>query len=139
MKKVIFALSTLMLASVVWATTNPTEALINRIQSSTQVCVAGQDCSAEGMAMASASASSSSRSGQEVYQASCAACHNSGAAGAPRLGAGEWATRLDEKGMDTLVTHTIDGYNAMPPRGGCSDCSDDEIADAVQHIIDDSV
>lgn len=139
MKKVIFALSTLLLASVVWATTNPTEALINRIQSSAQVCVAGQDCSAEGMAMASASASAAARSGEEVYQASCAACHNSGAAGAPRLGSGNWAERLDEKGMDTLVTHSIEGYNAMPPRGACGDCSDEEIADAVQYIIDESV
>lgn len=130
MKKTILAISMLFVASVLWAN-SPTDALIERIESKVQVNVAGVDSSAPRVAAA--------RSGAEVYAASCAACHNSGAAGAPRLGAGAWATRLDEKGLDTLVANTISGLGAMPPRGGCSGCSDEEIAAAVDHILDESI
>ena len=130
MKKTILAVSMLMLASLLWAN-NPTDALIDRIESKVQVNVAGQEAGAQRVA--------SARSGSAVYEASCAACHNSGAAGAPRLGSSDWADRLDEKGLDALVQNTIDGLNAMPPRGGCSDCSDDEIAAAVDHILDESI
>lgn len=139
MKKALFALALLSLASVVWATTNPTEALINRISSNVQVCVAGQDCSEDGMAAARSASVVADRPGSEVYAASCAACHNSGAAGSPRLGTGNWEERLELKGQDTLVQHTIDGYNAMPAMGGCSGCSETEIASAVQHILDESI
>ncbi len=138
-KKLLLTLSALALAvSALWATANPTDALIDRISSKAQVCVAGQDCSAEGMA-ATRVASASARSGEDVYNQSCAACHNSGAAGAPRLGADEWQTRYDEKGFATLVENSISGIGAMPPRGGCMDCSDEEIEASVQHIIDESI
>ena len=76
------------------------------------------------------------RSGDQVYNAACAGCHVSGAAGAPKTGdSGAWAARID-KGMETLVKHVIDGYNAMPARGLCADCSDQEIADAVAYMVD---
>lgn len=130
MKKVILAIGMLFVASALWAN-NPTQALIERIESKVQVNVAGVDSSAPRVAAA--------RSGSEVYTASCAACHNSGAAGAPRLGSGNWEQRLNDKGLDTLVQHTIDGYNAMPPRGACGDCSDEEIAAAVDYILDESI
>lgn len=130
MKKTILAIGMLMLASLLWAN-SPTDALIDRIESKVQVNVAGQEAGAQRVAQA--------RSGSAVYEASCAACHNSGAAGAPRLGSSNWADRLDEKGLDALVQNTIDGLNAMPPRGGCGDCSDDEIADAVDYILDESI
>ena len=76
------------------------------------------------------------RSGDQVYNTACAGCHVSGAAGAPKTGdSGAWAARID-KGMETLVKHVIDGYNAMPARGLCADCSDQEIADAVAYMVD---
>lgn len=75
-----------------------------------------------------------------VYTQSCSACHNSGAAGAPRFGnAEDWNERL-EKGYDTLVQHTIEGFNnVMPPRGMCFDCTDEQLAEVVQYILDESV
>lgn len=75
-----------------------------------------------------------------TYTQSCAACHNSGAAGAPRFGNSEdWSARL-EKGFDTLVQHTIEGYNnIMPPRGMCFDCTDEQLAEVVQYILDESI
>ena len=76
------------------------------------------------------------RTGDQVYTAACAGCHNSGAAGAPKTGdAGAWASRVDQ-GMETMVKHAINGYNAMPARGLCADCSDQEIADAVAFMVD---
>jgi cytochrome c5 len=74
-------------------------------------------------------------SGPDRYKASCAACHDTGAAGAPQLTAkAAWASRLAE-GEATLVKHAIQGYNAMPPKGMCATCSDDEIRATVEYMI----
>jgi cytochrome c5 len=60
---------------------------------------------------------------EAVFNRSCAACHNGQLPMAPKKGdAAAWAPRL-EKGMDTLVQHVTNGFNAMPPRGLCMDCS----------------
>jgi cytochrome c5 len=57
------------------------------------------------------------------YNRSCISCHASGAANAPRTGdAKAWEPRL-AKGMDVLVTHASAGFNAMPPKGMCMDCT----------------
>jgi cytochrome c5 len=45
-----------------------------------------------------------------------------------------WAPRI-EKGMDTLISHAINGFNAMPAKGGCGSCSDEEIQAAVEHMV----
>ncbi|CCQ12662.1 Cytochrome c5 [Pseudoalteromonas luteoviolacea B = ATCC 29581] len=72
------------------------------------------------------------RSGEQVYQAACFACHGTGALGAPKTTA-DWEARL-AKGRDVLIEHAINGFNAMPPRGTCMDCSDDEIAAAIDFM-----
>ena len=70
-----------------------------------------------------------------AYQSSCFACHASGAAGAPLLGDAEaWESRL-EKGMDALMTNVINGMNAMPAKGLCMDCSDNELQAIVDYMI----
>ncbi|HSH27667.1 MAG TPA: c-type cytochrome [Wenzhouxiangella sp.] len=76
-----------------------------------------------------------STDGQMIYSQVCAACHDTGAAGAPRLEAGDWSDRL-EKGRETLVTHAIDGFNAMPARGGRSDLSDEQVTASVDYMLD---
>jgi len=74
------------------------------------------------------------RSGQTVYQASCFGCHGTGAAGAPLKGnADAWAPRLAQ-GMDVLFDHAVNGFNAMPPKGTCMDCSDDELKAAIEFM-----
>ena len=66
------------------------------------------------------------REAETLYNQSCIACHASGAAGAPKKGdAAAWKPRL-AKGMDTLLKHTKEGINAMPPKGMCMDCTDEE-------------
>ncbi|WP_213609282.1 cytochrome c5 family protein [Pseudoalteromonas sp.] len=72
------------------------------------------------------------RSGEQVYQAACFACHGTGALGAPKS-ADDWAPRI-AKGKDVLLEHSINGFNAMPPRGTCMDCSDDEISAAIDFM-----
>jgi cytochrome c5 len=76
-----------------------------------------------------------------TYTQSCAACHNSGAAGAPRLGnAGEWQERMDERGYDGLLDGTINGFNnIMPAKGMCFTCSDEELELVLQYILDESL
>lgn len=138
MKKILVLTTGIVVAAAaMWASANPTQQLIQRISPSAQVCVAGQDCSPEAMA---SSVTVAARSGQQVYDQSCAACHNSGAAGSPRIGAAApWQDRYDSKGFEMLVTNSISGIGAMPPRGGCMDCSDEEIEASVRYILDRSL
>ncbi len=78
------------------------------------------------------------RSGDAVYNASCLACHSAGVAGAPKTGdSAAWAERV-AKGMDTLLSNAINGINAMPPKGTCADCSDDEIKAAIEYMLSES-
>ncbi|GMQ83848.1 MAG: hypothetical protein BMS9Abin06_0592 [Gammaproteobacteria bacterium] len=76
-----------------------------------------------------------SRSGEQVYNASCMACHASGVANAPKLGdKAAWEPRA-AKGIDGLLTTAASGINAMPPRGTCADCSDDELKGAIEYML----
>jgi cytochrome c5 len=75
------------------------------------------------------------RDGKKVYGTFCVACHGSGVNGAPKIGdAGDWAPRIAQ-GKDVLSRHAINGFNAMPAKGTCMDCSDDEIVAAIEHMI----
>lgn len=76
--------------------------------------------------------------GQQVFTAVCATCHSSGLMQSPKLGSAEdWAPRI-EKGMDTLYDHAINGFKAMPARGGRSNLSDDEVKAAVDYMVSNS-
>ncbi len=102
-----------------------------------EVCLQGDDeCGAA--AAPAATASAGPRSGDAVYNAVCMACHSTGAAGAPVVGdAGAWGARID-KGLDTLISHAINGFNAMPAKGGCANCPDEEIQAAVEYMVSES-
>lgn len=71
------------------------------------------------------------KSGKEVVETVCGACHMSGALGAPKIGdkAG-WASHIVH-GLDHLTQNAIKGIRAMPPRGGSPDLTDTEIARAI--------
>ena len=108
-----------------------------RIQPFSHACVSGDESCASG---AAESLVAVARSGEEVYNGACMACHATGAAGAPMLGdAGAWAPRLD-KGMDALYASGVNGVagTSMIARGGCSNCSDDEIYAAVDYMVNNS-
>ncbi len=68
------------------------------------------------------------------YGRSCAMCHESGAAGAPKTGdVKAWEPRL-AKGMDVLMESVKNGLNAMPPTGLCSDCTNEEYEALINYM-----
>ncbi|MBB2776542.1 UNVERIFIED_ORG: cytochrome c5 [Comamonas terrigena] len=91
------------------------------------------------VAMAEApTAPTAARSVDVVYNASCAACHASGVAGAPKVGdKAAWGARIAQ-GNDKLLEHVINGLNAMPARGGCSGCSEQDLKTLVDYMIGNS-
>ena len=108
-----------------------------RIKPLGESCLQGDDSCG---GAAAAAASSGPRSGQEVYDAACLACHTTGAAGAPKLGdAAGWADRI-AKGKDALYDAGINGLagTGMIAKGGCVKCSDDEVKAAVDYMVENS-
>ncbi len=76
------------------------------------------------------------RSGEEVYTNACSACHGGALPNAPKFGTAIWATMGADRGVDDLLKSAIAGTaNGMPPKGGCMDCSDDELKAAIEHMI----
>lgn len=80
--------------------------------------------------------------GREVYDTACMTCHESGMAGAPKVGDPEaWSERIDQ-GMEVLVRRSLEGYRGesgfMPPRGGYSSLTDEEVANAVAYMVSES-
>src|SRR6185369_12958966 len=71
--------------------------------------------------------------GEQVYGGVCVSCHGSGALNAPKFAdAAAWGPRLGQ-GYDTLLTHALKGFKAMPPQGG-GDFTDLEIGRAVVYM-----
>ncbi len=78
------------------------------------------------------------RPADQIYNTYCIACHASGVANAPKFGSqADWLPHI-EKGMDTLLMNATKGINAMPPKGLCFDCSDAEMQNTIQYMIDNS-
>jgi cytochrome c5 len=79
------------------------------------------------------------RDGQQIYQASCVACHDAGIAGAPKVGdKGHWAKRI-AKGLDALYASAVNGIQGnagvMPAKGGNPALSDAEVRAAVDYMV----
>jgi cytochrome c5 len=79
------------------------------------------------------------RDGQQVYQASCVACHDAGIAGAPKLGdKGQWTKRI-AKGLEALYASAVNGVNGsagvMPAKGGNPALSNAEVKAAVDYMV----
>ncbi len=135
-------------ATSVQSAAHPDQEIIDRIKPAGVVCVKGEVCGEEDAAAAGDSSAqlskvveaavAAARSGEQIYNASCFACHGAGIAGAPVLGDKDaWASRI-ANGMDTMMANALNGINAMPARGTCMDCSDEEIKATVQYMVDSS-
>jgi len=74
--------------------------------------------------------------GEQTYNRFCLSCHAAGVAGAPKMGVAEdWAPRA-AKGLDALVAASIEGVPpAMPARGLCMNCSDDDLRNTVAWML----
>lgn len=78
--------------------------------------------------------------GEQIYNRYCFSCHAAGVAGAPRVGDPEaWQARL-ANGRAALLQSTIEGISpGMPPRGLCSECSDAQLREAIDYMIERSI
>lgn len=69
--------------------------------------------------------------GEKIYRSICFSCHDVGIANSPKLGdKAVWAPRL-AAGQASLYTHALNGFNAMPAKGGNPALSDAEVKAAV--------
>jgi cytochrome c5 len=73
--------------------------------------------------------------GEAVYAGLCKTCHDTGVAEAPIAESEQMAARLEEKGLEMLVSNAINGLNAMPPRGGNPTLTDEQIRAAVEFML----
>lgn len=117
-----------LLAAQAFATTDAQQEKIReRIKPVGEVCV-GAECGG------AAAVASGPRSGEEVYNGACTACHGAGILGAPKKGdTAAWDERLS-KGMDKTLANALNGINSMPAKGNCMDCSDEEILAAIKFM-----
>jgi cytochrome c5 len=92
----------------------------------------------EGFTLKDVNAPKQLQSGEAVFKAVCAACHATGAAGAPKVGdAAAWSARIGQ-GEATLFEHAIKGIRAMPAKGGNPDLDDIEVQRAVVYMANQS-
>ena len=108
--------------------------LIARIQPVAKICFEEDEVCDVTARSAGPAAGDGPRDGKAVYNAVCQTCHASGLLGSPKLGdASAWGPRI-AKGKDTLYTHAINGFNAMPAKGG-ADIPDEEVQNAVDYMV----
>ena len=110
------------------------EEIAERLKPVGEVCVQGQECAAAGPA--AAAGGGAARTGEQVVGKFCGACHGSGLLNSPKVGdTAAWQARADkEGGLDGLLAKAISGINAMPPKGTCADCTDDELLGAIKFM-----
>ena len=85
-----------------------------------------------------AGAQSRERSGKEVVEAVCAACHKTGANGAPKIGDEKAWARLASQGLTSLTEIALKGIRKMPPHGGNPALTDTEIERAITYMVNQS-
>lgn len=135
--KILVFLVSIMISGLAFASTDDIAERIKRVG---DVCVEGAECPSETVApmvVAPAVVAAGGASVESNFNKSCATCHNAGIAGAPKFAdAAAWAPRV-EKGMDALYVSTINGLPpAMPQKGMCFSCSDDELRALVDYMVD---
>ncbi|MCL5272801.1 MAG: c-type cytochrome [Gammaproteobacteria bacterium] len=74
--------------------------------------------------------------GQAIYEQYCIVCHRDGLAGAPKFhDSNDWRSRLSGRTIDELLASSIKGLNAMPAKGTCVECTEDDLKAAIQYML----
>jgi len=74
--------------------------------------------------------------GQDTYEQYCSVCHRDGLAGAPKFrNEQDWKPHLAGKKLDDLLASALKGVNAMPAKGTCIQCSDEELKAAISYML----
>ena len=132
-KKMLAAPAAVLALWAVTAQATTDEAIAERLKPVGEVCIMGEECKGVG---AVAVAAGGARSTDDIIAKHCNACHGAGVLGAPKIGdTAAWKERADHQGgLDGILAKAISGINAMPPKGTCADCSDDELRAAIQKM-----
>lgn len=113
--------------------------IAKRIEPVGQVILMGSEelAAAAAAAVAAPAQVAAPLTGPQVYNQTCTICHTPpGVTGAPPLGdAAAWEPRLAQ-GRELLNQHALLGFNAMPPKGGAVNLSDEEIIAAVDYMLE---
>ena len=133
-KSILFIVLGLALTTIGLEASEAEKAIEKRIAPVGQVCVEGQDCAQE-VSLVSSNPDVM-RSGEEIYDAACTTCHAIGLAGAPLFGNKViWGERANID-LAVLVETVTNGLGGMPPMGMCMDCSQEELTNSVQYMLD---
>jgi len=90
------------------------------------------------LATAAQAAGPSDRSGKEVVEHVCAACHATGRDGAPKIGdSTAWSAR-SKRGLSKLTATALEGVRKMPPHGGSLSLNDIELKRAITYMVNQS-
>jgi len=102
------------------------------------VQISGNAASQMPTAAPTAAASGAPKSGKEIWEGTCSACHSAGLLGAPKIGdKAAWAPRI-AKGLDVLKQHALHGFNQMPAHGGNMALTDAEVVSALEYMVGQS-
>ena len=138
MNKLRLLLVSVLVVSGLTVSAGPVEdAIAQRITRVGNVCVEGTDCVQATVALI---VTASEVGGPETnYKKTCATCHNTGVAGAPKLGdVAQWQPRI-AKGIDALYVSSISGMPpGMPAKGMCFNCTNDELKAIVDYMVEAS-
>lgn len=76
--------------------------------------------------------------GAQIYTHFCSTCHAQKPLillGAPRYrDENDWSGRIKQD-IKLLFLHTTEGFNAMPARGGCFECTDEQLILALVEML----
>ncbi|MBB2494067.1 c-type cytochrome [Aquipseudomonas ullengensis] len=133
-KKMLVANAAVLALWAVSAQAATNDDIAERIKPVGEVCVQGEEC--KGIEAVAASAGGGAKTPDDIIAGHCGACHTTGVLGAPKIGdAAAWKERADHQGgLDGLLAKAISGINAMPPKGTCADCSDDELKATIKKM-----
>lgn len=150
MRKILLAQATVLALWAVNVQATTDEAIAERIKPAGVVCIQGDECdkaaaaasavastdTAEPVAEVAAESVSAGRSGDEIITKHCSVCHTTGLVGAPITGeTAVWQERADAQGgLEGLLKTSISGVGAMPPKGTCTDCTDEELMAAIKSM-----
>ena len=109
-------------------------AIAERIAAEGVLCQQGQSCATARRAPSTVAAGE--RTGEQVYQSVCFTCHDTGAGGAAKLDESKkWTAKQAARTLNQIYQSALEGRNAMPARGSCVDCTDEEIKLAVDYML----
>jgi cytochrome c5 len=133
-KKMLVAPAAVLALWAVTAQATTDEAIAERLKPVGEVCIQGEEC--KGVGAVAVAAGGGARSADDIITKHCSACHSTGLLNAPKIGdTAAWKERADHQGgLDGILAKAITGINAMPPKGTCADCSDDELREAIQKM-----